>query len=137
MDSLEAQFALHYNSEKMQSLVEHMARAKWITGTNLVTPDDFWFNLTDRGRQRIEKGGDVLIRISPGSFKAENTSTLTANSIKKPSLVAWFLMFIKIIPIVWELHLPPFGFGEYEAMALVFGAAALKKGKNQVPPFRR
>ena len=56
---------LDFESEDMQRLVERMARAKWITGTNLITPEVFHFEFTPRGTQQLRSMAELLKRIAP------------------------------------------------------------------------
>lgn len=42
-------------SDDLQSVVERMARAKWVTGRALVTPSMVTLHLTDLGRRKIVK----------------------------------------------------------------------------------
>jgi hypothetical protein len=123
-------------SGNMRSIVDRMFRAKWIT-ESLVKPDEFWFNLTELGLQQIGKMSDAFIRVAPGFFKAENTSILTADSIKQPSSAELFSMMLEIGPIMAELQPPPFSSGERDAMFGLLASSAREKGKGQIPRSRR
>jgi len=137
MEPHEPQFDPDHNSEIFQSIVERMARAKWITGTNLVRPEQFWISLTELGCQRIGKASDALIKLAPGLFKAENISTLTADSIKQPTPADLCLMLLEVMPVMAELQPPPFSPEEEDTIIAMLEWFALAKGKVQIPPSRR
>lgn len=120
----------------MQSIVERMFRAKWITGTNLVTPDNWRITLTDLGRQRIGKVCDALIEVDPDFFKAEDTSVLTKDMINQPSAVQLLMFLVKVAPIVAELQPPPLPDEERDTLIGMFLLYARAKGKGQSPPTR-
>ena len=65
MFSLRSLFAVEYDSEVLQSLVERMGRAGWIERA-VVTPDPFEIVWSSKGRDRIAAIGQTL-NMSPRS----------------------------------------------------------------------
>jgi hypothetical protein len=60
------------NHEDLQRLVERFARAKWITGLNIVTPGPFQLNWTELGRTRMLKLKEFLDNANKETFPNES-----------------------------------------------------------------
>jgi hypothetical protein len=119
-----------HHTEILQSIVERMHRAKWITGTNLVTPDDWHINFTELGREQVNKASNALKEIAPSFFKA-GVSLDLAELIKRSSAVELSAMLTEIAPIIAELQPPSFSLGEWEAVIGMFLVNARNDGTQE------
>jgi hypothetical protein len=120
-------------STATQSLVERMARAKWLTGLQVVTNETSKLNWTDLGQEQMNKAYDALIETAPEFFKTPDISTLSRENVKQPTQGELFKMLIRLAPIVAALQPPRLS--SYEALVFVSRLAfyAREKGTKQPP----
>lgn len=120
-------------AEAMQSLIERMARAKWLTGLQVVTNETSKLNWTDLGHDQMNKAYDALIETAPGFFKAQDISKLSRKTVKQPTPEELSMLIIRLSPIIFALQPPRLS--NYEALAFVSRLVfyAHEKGKQQPP----
>ena len=136
MQPQEPQFDPDHNSENSQSIVERMFRAKWLSGHQLVRPEQFWVNLNALGQQRIGKICDALIKAAPDFFKPKATSVLTADSVRQPSAIELLAVQAEIQLAIGELQPPPFSPGERDTLLSMFCVIARERCTGSNPPSR-
>lgn len=126
MFSLRSLFAVEYDSEVLQSLVDRMGRAGWIDGAH-VTPDPFKIVWASKGRGRIAAIEQTLQICSPGLFDGHS---------KHIGVIAYLRMMWAIDVFTKDLKPPRLSFREeMTLMAVVLERALRKKAaKLEVPP---
>jgi hypothetical protein len=136
MESTQPEFDPEKFFNGARSLIDRMARAKWITGTNAATWDQFYLSLTKLGQQRCGVVSDAFINVAPEFFRAADTSVLKAGSIRQPSHKELLAVIVLIAPVVSELLPPKFSNEEWELLFGFFASYSRTKALGAIPPNR-
>jgi hypothetical protein len=138
MNPIEPQFDPENNLDNFRSIIDRMARARWITGTNIATREQFWLSFSDLGRQRMKKASDALRRAAPQFFDAPDLSALKPEDVRQPSLLDLISVMVQVGPVIWELQPPPFSDGERDTMIRIILAYTREAAGRDIgiPPGR-
>ncbi len=123
-------------SEKANSIVQRMARAKWITGMNAVGPAGLKINWSELGWKRMDKASEALINMAPDYSEAQGKTVLAKALIKLRSIFKMFPAAFQLAMVKAELKPPAFSRSEWEMMVQLLRWFAREKGKQQIPPSR-
>jgi hypothetical protein len=133
---MEPRFDADNNSEHFQSIIQRMANAKWITGTNVATRTDLWLTLTELGRQRMKSASDALINAMPEWFKSKNPSNIEPGTIKV-ARQDMILRVLAVSSIVLELQPPAFSPGEEDTLlGIILDNTRQNAARDDSPPRR-
>ena len=126
MFSLRSLFSVEYDSEVLQSLVEHMRRADWIKRA-IVTPDPVEIEWSSKGRDRIAAIEQVMKICAPGLFDGHP---------KRIGVIAFLRMMWAIDIFTKDLKPPRLSFREERLLLIVVLGNARRKeaAKLEVPP---
>jgi hypothetical protein len=67
--------------DDIQGIVDRMARAGWLTGTNIVTKDDFRVQFSELGQRKMKQLCTNFYSAVPDFFKAKDTSALKPGDV--------------------------------------------------------
>ena len=117
--------SLDFESEDMQRMVERFFLAKWITGTNIVTPEQFYFTFTALGTSKMSALAETLTCITPTVF---NLPGVELSRIQSLRLTLKFV--IQLAMLSGELRKPSWRWmpGERGAMIGLICGYAMKHG---------
>lgn len=105
---------LDFASEDMQRMVERFACAKWITGTNVVTPHDLKTTFTELGHAHMRGIAETLKAIAPTVF---NLPPQTTSRLKLIGFKIKF--FIQLAVVGRKLRKPSLRWRDGERGALI------------------
>jgi hypothetical protein len=122
---MEPRFDPDHNLDNFRSIIARMARAKWITGTNIATQTDIWYGLTGLGHQRMQTAVDTLRRAAPGYFDTD-PHTVIPGSVPVSHQDALAIPLV-IAQLVLELLPPDFSPGEQDTLLAIIADSARRK----------
>lgn len=106
---------LNPNVTDMQRVVERMARAKWITGTNIVAPENIVLSLTRHGRDRFRRIRKSLRNHTTRACLPPKFCIYDPKSNPPMTLEERMKVDFEIEPYLRELQ-PPFSDGEQDSL---------------------
>jgi len=121
------------NDSNYQSIIERMARAKWISGTAISTPNEMAAILTSVGVQRMTEAVAVLDELFPDIIRTPHE---VKPLIERPleALAKVLDCRNRLLRIASDLQEPPMTAGEMETLFALMAVTAHNHSKGDSPP---
>lgn len=104
------------NVADMQRVVERMARAKWITGTNIIAPEQFVLTFTRDGKDRMRRIRNSLRTLTKRACLPPKFCHYDLKSSPPMTFEEKVKVDSEIKPYLEELQPPPFSPGEEDSL---------------------
>jgi hypothetical protein len=126
-----------FNHINSQSIVERMAKARWITGTAIVTKEGIEsLQYTELGKEKWDQAIAVVKELFPDVVNAKDVASFIPSKPPLEGAATLFLMLAKLAPIIADLMPPPLTPGESQTLLGLFVAyARRRKAAGTSPPW--